>query len=96
MIEVIGPEDDTTNCKIDVEIDFESFLCDSDVVLTDYNNLTRNKSLFSSIHWHRIVLDECQEIKVATNKIASLVSLPLLTTLKLLKLFSVFIHDIGN
>ena len=75
----MGPEDDVTNCKISVEVDFESILCDSDVVLTDYNNLTRNKSVLSSIHWHRIVLDECQEIKVATNKIASLVSVALLT-----------------
>ena len=88
MIDVKTPENDVTNCKISVEIDFESFLCDSDVVLTDYNNLTRNKSVFSSIHWHRIVLDECQEIKVATNKIASLVRVAFLYTCKLLYLYS--------
>lgn len=96
MKEVIEPDDDTTNCKVDVEIDFESFLCDSDVVLTDYNNLTRNKSLFSSIHWHRIVLDECQEIKVATNKIASLVSVILLPKLKLISFYVLYMISVTH
>lgn len=47
------------------------FLADNDVVLTDYENLRKNHIVYGRIHWHRIVLDECQEIKVATNKIAS-------------------------
>jgi SNF2 family DNA or RNA helicase len=49
----------------------EDFLFDHDVVLTNYEALRLCGSMYSRIKWHRIVLDECQEIKVATNAIAS-------------------------
>ena len=54
-----------------------------DVVLTSYESLQRNKkaahggvncNLYKRIQFHRIILDECQEIKVATNEIANLVA----------------------
>jgi hypothetical protein len=70
-----------------VRMDPDDFLHDHDVVLTNYESLINqagkgggksNYSCIGHIHWHRVVLDECQEIKVATNKIASQVSAPLL------------------
>ena len=45
------------------------FFNDHDETLTDYESL-RKKAMYSRTHWYRIVLDECQEIKVATNAIA--------------------------
>ncbi len=59
---------------VEVHIDLEEALSDHDIVLTTYSNLKVSKmqSVFQSINWHRIVLDECQEIKVATNNIATM------------------------
>jgi SNF2 family DNA or RNA helicase len=58
----------------EVYIDLEDVIPHHDIVLTTYSNLKVNKmhSLFQSIYWHRIVLDECQEIKIATNQIATM------------------------
>ena len=53
-----------------VEVFAVKLLADNDVVLTDYESLKRMRLLYNRIHWHRIVLDECQEVKVATNLIA--------------------------
>lgn len=56
----------------------QDILHDHDVVLTNYEALSTQGaarpnsavSLIRKISWHRIVLDECQEIKVPTNQIA--------------------------
>ncbi len=45
-------------------------LYDHDVVLTNYDLLNRDSTNFRGVHWHRIVLDECQEIKSSTGKVA--------------------------
>jgi hypothetical protein len=45
-------------------------LYDHDVVLTNYDLLNRDSTNFRGVHWHRIVLDECQEIKTSTGKVA--------------------------
>ena len=48
----------------------DQYIFDNDVVLTNYDLLNKDSAFFRSIHWHRIVLDECQEIKISTGKIA--------------------------
>ena len=46
-------------------------LHDFDIVITNYESLRgRSAALLKKIDWHRVVLDECQEIKVPTNQIA--------------------------
>lgn len=57
--------------SVKIKIDPDELLCDHDVVLTNYSSLQRYHVTYADFHWHRIILDECQEIKVATNKIAS-------------------------
>jgi hypothetical protein len=49
-------------------------MAEVDIVLTTYNNLKMSKcvKVFQRIRWHRVVLDECQEVKIATNQIAKL------------------------
>lgn len=59
------------NMAITVAMNASIFLNDHDVILTDYETLRKDHLIYSRVHWHRIVLDECQEIKVATNRIAS-------------------------
>ena len=52
-----------------VEFDMGSF----DVVLVSYEIL-RERYTYNNLclyHWHRIVLDECQELKCSTSLIAS-------------------------
>ena len=49
----------------------KNHLWNCDVVLTNYDTLSRAPELFNKIHWHRIVLDECQEIKVSTGLLAT-------------------------
>ena len=44
---------------------------DHDVVLTTYSALRKYANLYKSIHWHRVILDECQEVRVATNQLAT-------------------------
>jgi hypothetical protein len=57
---------------------FYSLDCDIhkfDIVLTTYSEIREargTQNLYMSHKWHRIVLDECQEIKIATNQIATL------------------------
>ncbi len=46
-------------------------LCDFDVILTSYDSLRKDISQYRKLHWHRIVLDECQEIKQSTSAIAT-------------------------
>ena len=50
-----------------VRLRWEDYIPEHDVVITTYDTLRRESSMFRRFHWHRIVLDECQEIKVATN-----------------------------
>ncbi len=40
------------------------------VTVTSYDSLRRYRADFSKLHWHRLFLDECQEIKRPTTKIA--------------------------
>ncbi len=40
------------------------------VVVTSYDSLRRYRTDFRKIHWHRLFLDECQEIKRPTTMIA--------------------------
>ncbi|HAU0031601.1 TPA: DEAD/DEAH box helicase [Legionella pneumophila] len=42
---------------------FETLLADSDIVITSYGLLRRDKSLFHGYHWARVILDEAQNIK---------------------------------
>ena len=44
---------------------------DHDIVLTTYSALRKHANLYKGIHWHRIILDECQEVRVATNQLAT-------------------------
>ena len=44
-------------------IDFENLLAKSDIVITSYGLLRRDKSLFQSYQWSRVILDEAQNIK---------------------------------
>lgn len=46
--------------------DFETLLADSDIVITSYGLLRRDKSLFQGYHWARVILDEAQNIKNPT------------------------------
>jgi SNF2-related domain len=48
---------------------------DADMVFTTYDCLRLHGKHFKRLHWHRCVLDECQEIKVATTNIAQWVLL---------------------
>ncbi|CAM9752136.1 unnamed protein product, partial [Laminaria digitata] len=58
---------------VPVEFKVDSrFIADNDVVLTTYELLRTKPSIFRKINFHRCVLDECQEIKVATTKIAKM------------------------
>jgi SNF2 family DNA or RNA helicase len=50
----------------------EDVLKKFDVVITNYDAL--NNISFRKFHWHRIVLDECQEIKSSTTQVARLCS----------------------
>ena len=56
---------------VTVNMAASDFFNDHDVILTDYESLRTNRNMYLQTHWYRIVLDECQEIKVATNAIAS-------------------------
>ncbi len=62
---------DTVYLKYATKTFLESHMHDKDVVLTNYDTLNKDAALFRSVHWHRVVLDECQEIKSSTTKIAS-------------------------
>jgi SNF2 family DNA or RNA helicase len=53
-----------------VDLQIDDYLFDHDIVLTNYESLRKCPSLYKKINWHRVVLDECQEIKISTNKIA--------------------------
>jgi len=56
-----------------VFMQFDENIQDADIVLTTYKCLQRKDfKLFMKLQWHRIVLDECQEIKIATNDIAKM------------------------
>jgi hypothetical protein len=61
--------------NLEVGIKFKDFVQDNlhehDVVITNYDTLQKSSIHFKRIHWHRIILDECQEIKVSTGKIAT-------------------------
>eukprot|EP01038_Epipyxis_sp_PR26KG_P011456 gene11456-15348_t len=64
--------------NIHVEIDLNKLFQNADIILTGYDilrsnvrNMTSNvKNFLSRYKWHRVVLDECQEIKISTNLIA--------------------------
>jgi SNF2 family DNA or RNA helicase len=43
--------------------DFQTLLSGSDIVITSYGLLRRDKSLFHDYHWSRVILDEAQNIK---------------------------------
>jgi SNF2 family DNA or RNA helicase len=43
---------------------------DADMVFTTYDCLRLHGNRFKRLNWHRAVLDECQEVKVATTNIA--------------------------
>lgn len=53
----------------DIEFNFGSF----NVVLSTYEMLRERSfhNLLCKNHWHRIVLDECQELKCSTSLIAT-------------------------
>ena len=59
---------------IEIILELEDIAVNVDIVLTTYNGLKNKRfnKLFKNLIWHRIVLDECQEIKIATNDIAKL------------------------
>jgi hypothetical protein len=46
-------------------------ICQVDVILTSYDSLRKDLPQYKKLHWHRIVLDECQEIKQSTSAIAT-------------------------
>ena len=70
------------NSKIDdneiTEVEVHGYILDElhdhDVVITSYERLRRSPSQYKRISWHRIVLDECQEVRVGGTQIASLCS----------------------
>ena len=57
--------------KVDVMFDYEDLLWDHDIVLTTYESLKKHAQFYKKVIFHRIILDECQEIKVATTTLAS-------------------------
>ena len=57
---------------LQVELDAVELVTSHDIVLTTYESLKRSASVYKKFHWHRIVLDECQEVKMPTNQIAKL------------------------
>ena len=59
----------SVNRTLTVNMAASDFFKNHDVILTDYESL-RKGAMYSRTHWYRIVLDECQEIKVATKAIA--------------------------
>ncbi|MEM1164764.1 MAG: DEAD/DEAH box helicase [Planctomycetota bacterium] len=44
-------------------VDFTSAVASSDVVITTYSLAHRDRELLSSVMWHRVVLDEAQNVK---------------------------------
>ncbi|KAJ1430449.1 SNF2 family N-terminal domain-containing protein, partial [Ochromonadaceae sp. CCMP2298] len=76
---LLGPDKKKRGFSMIGVRDMAAFLSDHDVVLTNYQFLQgggpgggqTNMGPIKNIHWHRIVLDECQEIKVATSQIAA-------------------------
>jgi SNF2 family DNA or RNA helicase len=54
--------------------DFAAQIADHDVVLTTYHSIATNR-FYAAVDWHRIVLDECQEIKKPSTTIAAQVRL---------------------
>lgn len=57
---------------VKISANIEETLIDYDVVLVTYEYLRIHRNIFNRIDWHRIVLDECQEIKIPTNGIGKM------------------------
>ncbi|CAM9883563.1 unnamed protein product [Choristocarpus tenellus] len=55
--------------KVEFKVD-KHLLADNDVVLTTYEMLRNSSLLFRKVDFHRMVLDESQEIRTATSNIA--------------------------
>jgi SNF2 family DNA or RNA helicase len=56
-----------------VDIKFEKELQEEkNVVITTYDTLRQCSAVLKKIRWYRIVLDECQEIRTATSRIAQM------------------------
>ena len=55
---------------VEILFDYEDLIWDHDVILTTYESLKKYASFYKKILFHRIILDECQEIKVATTALA--------------------------
>ena len=69
---VVGVNHRTSIVSVKINTDYAiRQIADHDVVLTTYNSIASNK-FYAAIDWHRIVLDECQEIKQPSSNIASM------------------------
>ena len=72
LYKVSFKKDDLVRKQILINLDIFDIITSHDIVLMTYEGLRLNAAILKKIHWHRIVLDECQEIKVSTNQIATL------------------------
>jgi E3 ubiquitin-protein ligase SHPRH len=60
---------------VDVAVTYQvSELSRADVVLTTYEAVRSSGAMLKRLDWHRVVLDECQEIRTATTQVARLCS----------------------
>ncbi|CAM9847939.1 unnamed protein product, partial [Phaeothamnion confervicola] len=60
-----------SEAEVIVTYKLEGVLHEMDVILTTYDSL-RCEGRLKKINWHRVILDECQEIKTATTQVATL------------------------
>jgi hypothetical protein len=44
-------------------------LAGQSIVLTTYDTLRAHGQLLKRVHWHRVVVDECQELRVGTSQV---------------------------
>ena len=49
--------------RLQTEADFEAVCAENDVVITSYTLTRKDEKLFNSVTWHRVVIDEAQNIK---------------------------------
>ncbi|KAG5182298.1 SNF2 family N-terminal domain-containing protein [Tribonema minus] len=49
-----------------------NFMSTANVVITTYETLRMRGAVLKSMHWHRCVLDECQEVKAPTTAVAAM------------------------
>jgi SNF2 family DNA or RNA helicase len=56
--------------RVKVKFTVRDLIHDNDVVITTYEWFRRHSAAYRRIHWHRVVLDECQQVKASSSDVA--------------------------